>query len=106
MKKRDRAQIAAVEDALKRAMAAIQNRQPAVAERIARDVLARDCRHPGALHVVGLALLAQGRAREAIAPLEQATHGRAGAVSEAHLAIAVLQNGRPAQARTVVERES
>jgi len=104
MKKRDRAQIAAVEDALKRAMAAIQNRQPAVAERIARDVLARDCRHPGALHVVGLALLAQGRAREAIAPLEQATHGRADAVSETHLAIALRQIGRPEQALPVLER--
>ena len=53
-------------------MAAIQSRQPDVAERIARDVLARDGRHPGALHMVGLALLAQGRAREAVAPLEQA----------------------------------
>src|SRR5262245_33625126 len=104
MKKRDRAQIAAVEDALKRAMAAIQNRQPAVAERIARDVLARDCRHPGALHVVGLALLAQGRAREAIAPLEQATHGRADAIIETHLAIALRQVGHGEQALAALER--
>ena len=97
MKKRDQTgggrAAAAIEDALKGAMAAIQSRQPDAAERIARDVLARDGKHPGALHMFGLALLAQGRPREAVAPLEQAARARADAVIETHLAIALRQLG-------------
>ena len=54
---------AALEDALRRAMAAMQNRRPDEAERIARDVLKRQAQHAGALHVLGLALLSQGRAQ-------------------------------------------
>jgi tetratricopeptide (TPR) repeat protein len=108
MKKRDRTAggraAAAIEDALKGAMAAIQNRQPDAAEHIARDVLARDDRHPGALHVFGLALLAQGRPREAVAPLEQAARSRADAVIETHLAIALRQLGKHEQALPVLER--
>ena len=110
MKKRDRTAgaggraAAAIEDALKAAMAAIQNRQPAAAERIAREVLARDDRHPGALHVFGVALLAQGRPREAVAPLAQAARGRADAVIETHLAIALRQVGHGEQALAVLER--
>jgi tetratricopeptide (TPR) repeat protein len=103
MKKRDRT-AAAIEDALKGAMAAIQSRQFDVAERIARDVLARDGRHPGALHMVGLALLAQGRASDAVAPLEQAAGARADAVIETHLGIALRQLGRLEQALPVLER--
>jgi tetratricopeptide (TPR) repeat protein len=109
MKKRDQGgaggrAAAAIEDALKGAMAAIQNRQPDAAERIARDALARDGRHPGALHMFGLAMLAQGRAREAVAPLEQAVRARADAVIETHLAIALRQLGQSEQALPLLER--
>jgi tetratricopeptide (TPR) repeat protein len=109
MKRRDQTagaggRAAAIDDALKRAMAAIQNRQPDAAERIAREVLARDGRHSGALHMFGLALLAQGRPREAVAPLEQAARGRADAVIETHLAIALRQIGQGEQALPVLER--
>jgi tetratricopeptide (TPR) repeat protein len=95
---------AAIEEALKGAMAAIQNRQPDVAERIAREVLARDSQHPGALHVVGVALLAQGRAREAVVPLELAAGARADPVIETHLAIALRQLGQTEQALQMLER--
>ena len=109
MKKRDQTargggRAAAIEDALKGAMAAIQNRQPDVAERIAREVLARDSQHPGALHVVGVALLAQGRVREAVVPLEQAARARTDPVIETHLAIALRQLGQTEQALQVLER--
>jgi tetratricopeptide (TPR) repeat protein len=108
MKKRDQTAggraAAAIEDALKGAMAAIQNRQPDAAERIAREVLARDPRHPGALHLFGVALLAQGRAREALAPLEQAARARADPVIETHLAIALRQLGQTEQALQMLER--
>ncbi len=91
-------------DALRRAMAAIQSRRPDEAERIAREVLSADAQHPGALHLVGLALLAQGRAREAVAPLEQAAGTFADAAVETHLAIALRQSGRSSQALEWLER--
>ena len=91
-------------DALQRAMAAIQNRRPDEAERIAGELLARESQHPGALHVLGLSLLAQGRPREALAPLEQAARLRADPVIETHLAIALRQTGQSARALDVLER--
>jgi tetratricopeptide (TPR) repeat protein len=91
-------------DALRQASAAIQSQRPDEAERIARALLAQEPRHPGALHMFGLALLAQGRAREAVTPLEQAAHGRADAVIETYLAIALRQIGRSEQALPVLER--
>jgi tetratricopeptide (TPR) repeat protein len=103
MKKRDRA-AAAVEEALKGAIIAIQNRQPAAAERMTREVLARDPEHPGALHLFGVALLGQGRAGEALAPLERAAGKVADAAVETHLAIALRQSGRSTQALEWLER--
>src|SRR5215470_8226636 len=103
MRKRDR-DAAAVEETLKGVMTAIQSRQPAVAERMTREVLARAPHHPGALHLFGLALLAQGRPREAIAPLEEAAGKVADAAVETHLAIALRQSGRSAPALEWLER--
>jgi tetratricopeptide (TPR) repeat protein len=91
-------------DALQRAMAAIQNRRPEEAEGIADRLLSGNPRHSSALHVRGLALLAQGRAREAVAPLEQAAQLRADPVIETHLAIALRQTDRRVQAIEVLER--
>ena len=114
MKKRDKGatrpadvglqRVQAIEDALRGAMAAIQNRQPDVGGTHRPRALARDGRHPGALHVFGVALLAQGRPREAVAPLEQAARARADAVIETHLAIALRQVGQGEQALAVLER--
>jgi tetratricopeptide (TPR) repeat protein len=91
-------------DALQRAMAAIQNRRPDEAERIAGELLAKESQHPGALHMLGLALLAQGRPREALAPLEEAARLRADSVIETHLAITLRQTGQSARALNVLER--
>jgi tetratricopeptide (TPR) repeat protein len=91
-------------DGLQRAMAAIQNRRPDEAERIARELLSRDSRNPAALHVFGLALLAQQRPGEAIAPLEQAARGRPDPMIETHLAIALRQIGRGADALKWLEQ--
>jgi len=57
---------AASDEAVKRAMAAIQSRRPDEAERIVGEVLAQNSRHLGALHLLGVALMAQGRAGEAV----------------------------------------
>ena len=87
-----------IEDALRRGMAALQNRRPDEAERIARDVLARQAQHIGALHLFGLALMSQGRAREAVTPLEAALRLQSSPVIETHLAIALRQSGQSAEA--------
>ena len=84
-----------IEDALRRGMMAMQNRRPDEAERIALDVLARQAQHIGALHLFGLALMSQGRTREAVAPLEAASRQQSSPVIETHLAIALRQSGSP-----------
>src|ERR1700716_3351414 len=91
-------------DALQRAAAALQNRRPDEAERIAAEVLAKEPQHPGASHLLGVALVEQGRPREAIAPLEEAARRRSDAVVETHLAMALRQVGRSAQAIATLER--
>ena len=90
--------------ALQRAAAAIRNGRPDQAERAARDILAKNSRHPGALHLLGYALLTQQRPLEAIAPLEEAARNRADPVIETHLAIALRQSGRTADAGKWLER--
>jgi tetratricopeptide (TPR) repeat protein len=89
---------------LQRALGALQQRRPAEAERLAGEVLARQPAHVGALHLVGLARLAQGRAQEALAPLRSAAAAGADAAIETHLAIALRQTGSAAEAVTLLER--
>jgi tetratricopeptide (TPR) repeat protein len=79
---------------LDRAGAALNNRRPHDAERLAGEVLRAEPRHWRALHVFGLALVAQGRGAEAIAPLESVVRGRSDAEVETALAIALRQAGR------------
>ena len=81
---RDRA-AAAIDDILRLGARALEERRAPDAERLARDALARDSRRPDALHLLGVALLAQNRAREAVAPLEQAASERTSARIETHL---------------------
>jgi tetratricopeptide (TPR) repeat protein len=95
---------AAVEDILRRALAAIQSQRPAEAERAAGEVLARNPQHPGALHIRGLALLAQGRAREALVPLTEAAQRRPDPAIETHLAVALRQSDRADDAVEILER--
>jgi tetratricopeptide (TPR) repeat protein len=96
--------LAADEDALRQGAAAIDNRRPDLGERIARDVLARQPRHPRALHLLGIALLAQDRAREAVAPLEQALRDRFDPARAMHLGKALRHAGRSAEALIWLER--
>jgi len=99
-----RAATAKTTDALQQAMAALQGRRADEAQRIAEGVIAREPRHPGALHVLGLALLAQGRPREAAAPLEQAAGLVTDPLIETHYAIALRQSGHSARALALLER--
>ena len=100
---RDRA-AAAIDEALRLGAAALAERRAPEAERLAREVMARDSRHPDALHLLGVALLAQNRAREAVAPLEAAARGRSGSRVEAHLGKALVELGRASEALTHLQR--
>ena len=89
---------AASDEAVQRAKAVMQNGRPDEAERMLRDLLAKGPRRPAALHSLGLALLAQRRAGEAVAPLEEAARrqseqGRPDPVIETNLAVALDQSG-------------
>ncbi|MFL6799078.1 MAG: tetratricopeptide repeat protein [Xanthobacteraceae bacterium] len=85
-------------------MAALQAQRADEAERIAAEALTRDRHHPGALHVLGLALLAQGRARESATSFETASAITSDPVIETHWAIALRQCGEPARALEVLQR--
>ena len=91
-------------EALQQAMAALQGRRADEAQRIAAGVLAREPRHPRALHMLGLALLSLGRPREAVPPLEQAAGLVADPVIETHCGIALRQSGQSARALELLQR--
>src|SRR5579871_1917896 len=95
---------AAIDDILRLGVKALEEQRAPDAERLARDALKRDSRHPDALHLLGVALLAQKRAREAVAPLEQAARARANARIETHLGKALLEAGRASDALTRLQR--
>lgn len=86
------------ERVLARAMVALNSERPREAEQIAAAVLRVDPRHTRALYILGCALTLQGRAVEAIAPLEAATGGANDPVVETMLAIALFKAGRPEDA--------
>ena len=100
---RDRA-AAAIEDILRLGVKALEEQRASDAERLARDALALDSRRPEALHLLGVALLAQERAREAVAPLEQAARERTSSRIETHLGKALLESGRTGEALTRLQR--
>jgi tetratricopeptide (TPR) repeat protein len=95
---------AAIDDILRLGGKALEAQQGADAERLAREALARDSQHPGALHLLGVALLVQNRAREAVAPLEQAASKRTSAHIETHLGKALAESGRDSEALTRLRR--
>jgi tetratricopeptide (TPR) repeat protein len=82
------------DDALSRAIFALNNQRPHDAERIAGEVLKADPRHARALHIFGHALLLQGRADDAIAALEPAARSLHDPAIDTQLAIALRQAGR------------
>jgi tetratricopeptide (TPR) repeat protein len=95
---------AATAEALQRAMAALQGRRADEAERIAAGVLAREPRNPRALHVRGLALLSQGRPREAAAFFEQAAALVVDAAVETYWGIALRLSGQAERSLEVLRR--
>jgi tetratricopeptide (TPR) repeat protein len=95
---------AAIDDIVQLGVKAIEEQRASDAERLAREALARDGRRPDASHLLGIALLAQKRAREAIAPLEQAARERSSARIETHLGKALLESGRAGEALTRLQR--
>ena len=90
-------------DALARAMLALDSGQPADAARIATEALGVDPRHTTALYILGCALTMQGRAAEAIAPLEAAARDRDDPALDTVLAIALRQVGRHRDALSRLE---
>src|ERR1700678_3178891 len=90
--------------ALARAVAAIESRNLDEAERIAREILSRRPQHREALQLLGAVLLGQKRPREAIAPLEEAARNGANPELETHLAKALREIGRAAEALTWLYR--
>jgi tetratricopeptide (TPR) repeat protein len=76
------------------AMLAVNDGRPQDAEKIAADALRSDPRNAVALYALGCALTMQGRAGEAIAPLEAAAGGHDDPTLETMLAIALRQAGR------------
>jgi tetratricopeptide (TPR) repeat protein len=91
-------------DALRQAMLALDGQRPQEAQRIAEDILASDSRHGRALHVLGCALLMQGRARDAIAPLETAARELREPETDTLLAIALRHTGRHDDALAQLKR--
>ncbi len=94
------------DEAVQQGLRAVDHQRADEGERIARDVLARHPHHPGALHLLGVALVAQKRPREAIAPLDEAARSISDPVFEAHLAVALRDAGRSAEALTWLQRAS
>jgi tetratricopeptide (TPR) repeat protein len=82
------------DEALAQALYALNGQRPQEAERIAGGVLKSDPRHARALHIFGCALLLQGRAEEAVAPLESAARGRHDPEIDTQLAVALRRAGR------------
>jgi tetratricopeptide (TPR) repeat protein len=82
------------DSALRFGWAAIDVQRPDEAERAARAVLGRHPQHPGALHLLGLALLIQRRAREAVEPLAEAARETTDPLLETHYALALRDVGR------------
>jgi Flp pilus assembly protein TadD len=85
-------------EALERASAALQAQRLDEAERLASGVLKSDRSNVGAAQVLGTSLLMQGRAEEAIAPLQRAARRSQHPVLETLLGRALATVGRENEA--------
>lgn len=81
-------------EALQKAALALQNDRPQEAERIAGEVLKANAGNVDAAKFLGYALLMQGRADEAVAPLEKAARASRNPEIETQLAIALRHVGK------------
>ncbi len=81
-------------------------KRPEEAQRIAEEILRREPRNARALHILGFALLMQGRAEAAVSPLEAAARGRHDPEIETQLALALSQLGRRDDALSRLKRAS
>src|SRR5262245_387249 len=90
--------------ALRLGWAAIDAQHPDQAERVAREVLSRHPQHAGALHLLGLALLIQRRAREAVVSLAEAARHSTDPLLETHYALALRDVGRKDEAIAWLKR--
>jgi tetratricopeptide (TPR) repeat protein len=93
-----------VDDALQRATFALNGQRPNEAERIAGEVLKSDSRDVRALHILGYALLMQGRPQDTVAALEPAARNLHDAEIDTQLAIALRQVGRIEDALSRLKR--
>jgi tetratricopeptide (TPR) repeat protein len=91
-------------EALQKAQQAIQGERPAEAERLAGEILQGNAGHPEAIKILGYALLMQGRAEEAVAPLEKAARASHDPEIETQLAIALRQAGDTGRALIWLKR--
>ena len=93
-------------EALQRAAFALNAKHPEEAQQIAEEILRREPRNARALHILGFALLMQGRAEAAISPLEAAARGRHDPEIETQLALALSQLGKRDDALSRLKRAS
>lgn len=89
---------------LRGAALALDADRPYEAERMARAALAATPHNAHALHILGAALLMQGRAKEAITPLETAARNRHDPEIETLFAMALRRCGRPGEAASRLKR--
>ena len=92
------------DELVQRAGLALNRQRPSEAELIAREVLRTHPQHPRALHVLGYALLMQGRAEDAIIALEPAARSRHDPEIDTQLAIALRRAGRTDDALSRLKR--
>lgn len=90
--------------AVEKAKVAIEAGHLDEAERIARGVLARKENHGGALHVLGVLMLARSKPAEAAVLLESAVRDAKDPIVETHFAMALRQCGRVAEALAWLEQ--
>jgi tetratricopeptide (TPR) repeat protein len=82
------------DEAVQRALFALNNQRPGEAQRIAGEVLKVDPRNGRALQILGCALLIQDRPQDAVAPLETAARALHDPEIDTQLAIALRRVGR------------
>ena len=80
-------------EALQQARLAIQHERAADAERLAGEILKTNSGHAEAIKILGYALLMQGKAEDAVPPLEKAARASRDPEIETQLAIALRQAG-------------
>jgi Flp pilus assembly protein TadD len=97
-------QAATLDGILRLGMAALNQGRFAEAERLARNALDRQPQHAEAIHLLGVSLLAQQRAKEAVAALERVAPISSNAAVETHYALALLAVGRRTEALDWLDR--